>query len=114
MARLPSGRFLIQHIEPEVILFQEHPERELVRFDPDDVESLKAGLVAITNADMPVEDVTYALFWSGYFFAYARITGGGIRETANRSFKPAGVIGGRFTSAPHFHESEPAQERDKK
>lgn len=76
MARLPSGRFLIQVIGPEVILFEEHTERELVRFDPDDADSTRAGLVAITNADIPVEDVTYALFWSGYFYAHTKIEKG--------------------------------------
>lgn len=134
MARLPSGRYLIQQIGPEVILFEEYTEREIVRFDPNNADSIAAGLTAITNADISVEDATYALFWSGYFYAYVKMDAPlvGIEEltleymrgkvlrmgdkiaaseaphfSGEGRFIPQGATGGRLTSKkPLFKENE--------
>ena len=76
MARLPSEKYLIQQIGDEVILFEDHSEMELARFDPTDqgatarAQGLIHGLTELSD-----EDKSFAHFWSGYFYAHA--TAGG-------------------------------------
>lgn len=71
MARLPSGRFLIQQIEKEVILFETNTEREIVRFDPLDAPGRVNAQHAIDRSELSDLDKSWAHFWSGYFYAQA-------------------------------------------
>lgn len=72
MARLPSERYLIQQIGTDVVLFEDHTEREIVRFDPSDADAAAVAQQAIHDEPgMSDEDKCFAHFWSGYFYAYA-------------------------------------------
>lgn len=71
MARLPSGRYLMQQIDGSVILFEDHTEREIVKFDPADREAAERAQVVIDGSELPDEDKTFAHFWAGYFGYYA-------------------------------------------
>ena len=73
MARLPSGKFLIQQIGNNVILFEDHTEVEIVRFDVTDRDAVAKAQGAIHNSALNVEDKTFAHFWSGYFYAHSGI-----------------------------------------
>jgi predicted transcriptional regulator len=77
VARLPSERYLIQQVGREVLLFEEGSEREVVRFDPADRESVMVAQLAIRESDLTGSDKAFAHFWSGYFYAYACGDGGG-------------------------------------
>jgi hypothetical protein len=68
MARLPSGRFLIQQIGRQVILFEEYTEREIARFDPSDQCSLSRMVESIRDSELDDPDKAWAHFWSGYFY----------------------------------------------
>lgn len=73
MARLPSGRFLIQLVGPDVILFEDFTgtEQEVVRFPVKDSGALaRAQKVIHESPDLSDEDKCFAHFWSGYFWAY--------------------------------------------
>jgi hypothetical protein len=83
MARLPSGRFLIQQIGDHVVLYEEQTEEELLKVpfyaDPD----VRAGLFAqgvkvlhvkSEEGKIGMEDMEFAIFWLGYFYAYAAVT----------------------------------------
>ena len=69
MARLPSERFLIQQIDGKVVLFEEHTEREIVRFDPSDADATAKAQKVIHDSELSPEDQSFAHFWSGYFYA---------------------------------------------
>lgn len=72
MARLPSMSYLIQQIGGEVVVFEEHTEREVVRFDPSDANAAARAQHAIwAAAELTGEDKCFACFWSGYFYAHA-------------------------------------------
>lgn len=71
MARLPSQQFLIQHIGPEVVLWEELTEREIVRFDPADADAAAKAQKVIHDSELTEEDKCFAYFWSGYFYAHA-------------------------------------------
>jgi hypothetical protein len=73
MARLPSEHYLMQQTgDHEVQLFEDGTERELVRFDPADSDSVElAQKVIYDSGELDDEDKAFALFWSGYFCAYA-------------------------------------------
>jgi hypothetical protein len=76
MARLPSDRFLIQQVESEVVLFAEHTEEEIVRFDPKNAEAVaRAQRLIGESTVLDEEDRAMAHFWSGYFWAHATSTG---------------------------------------
>jgi hypothetical protein len=68
MARLPSGRFLIQQIGRWVILFEEGTEREIVKFDPSDQRSVAQMVEGIRDSGLDGPDKAFAHFWSGYFY----------------------------------------------
>lgn len=71
MARLPSTRYLIQQIGDDVILFEDHTEREIVKFDPSDQRSVMTAQKAIHDSGvLSDEDKAFAHFWAGYFWAY--------------------------------------------
>jgi len=70
VARLPSGRFLIQMIGDRVHLFEELTEREIVNFSLGDQQEIVAAQYRIGNSDISIEDVAFAHFWSGYFYAH--------------------------------------------
>lgn len=72
MARLPSGKFLIQQIGDQVVLYEEGTEREVVRFDHGNKnDTAKAQKVIYDDDSMSAEDKSFAHFWSGYFHANA-------------------------------------------
>lgn len=72
MARLPSEMYLIQQIGDNVILFEDHTERQIVKFDPSDTDAAaQAQQVIHDNPDLSDEDKVFAHFWSGYFYAHA-------------------------------------------
>lgn len=70
MAQLPSTNWLIQQIGGEVILFERHTEREIVRFDPRDGNAAAMAQLTIHESDLSPEDKCFAHFWSGYFYAH--------------------------------------------
>lgn len=69
MARLPSEEFLIQQIGNDVVLFEDGTERELVRFDITNRDTIAMAQGAIYNSELSAEDKAFAHFWSGYFYA---------------------------------------------
>jgi hypothetical protein len=72
MARLPGDRWLIQQIGSQVILFREHTEEEIVRFDPSDANAAARAQGIINSSDLlNEEEKCFAHFWSGYFYAHA-------------------------------------------
>jgi hypothetical protein len=77
MARLPSGRYLIQQIADDVVLFEEGSEREIVRFPLHDgqrradASGIMRAQKSIRESDLPDEDKSFAHFWAGYFYAFA-------------------------------------------
>jgi len=71
MARLPSARYLIQQIGPEVILYEDETEREIVRYDPSDTDATAKAQKTIHGSELSDEDKSFAHFWSGYFYAHA-------------------------------------------
>ena len=73
MARLPSLRWLIQQVDGIVILFEDHTEREIVRFDPSDADATARAQKVIHDSELSDEDKYFAYFWSGYFHAHADI-----------------------------------------
>ncbi len=73
MARLPSDGFLIQHIGDNVILFEDHTEREIVKFDPTSPPAIMEALKTIETSELSADDKRMAIFWSGYFFAHATL-----------------------------------------
>jgi hypothetical protein len=75
MARLPSGRWLIQQIGESVVLFNAETEEEVVRFDPGlDNEVAQAQKTIFGYHRMSDEDKAFAHFWCGYFYAHASLT----------------------------------------
>jgi hypothetical protein len=76
MARLPSGTWLIQQIDGQVILFHEYTEEEVVRFDPSNQNACAQAQKTIYDSELNPEDKCFAHFWSGYFYAYATMAPG--------------------------------------
>lgn len=73
MARICDGNWLIQQIGGQVILFREDTEEEIVRFDPIDANAAAQAQKIIHNDErLSPEEKSFAHFWSGYFYAYAR------------------------------------------
>jgi hypothetical protein len=68
MARLPSGRFLIQQVGAQVILFEEGTEREIAKFDPSDQRSVAQMVEGIRGSELDDPDKAFAYLWSGYFY----------------------------------------------
>jgi hypothetical protein len=71
MARLPSDRYLIQQIDGVVVLYEDMSEREILRFDPWDMNAAAQAQKAIYDSELGDEDKCFAHFWSGYFYAHA-------------------------------------------
>lgn len=72
MARLPSEKFLIQQVGQNVIIFEDHTEREILRFIPSNHQSvIKAQKEIYDSKELSDEDRCFAHFWSGYFYAHA-------------------------------------------
>jgi hypothetical protein len=73
MARLSEdGNWLLQQIGDIVILFHEHTEEEIVRFDPRNANAAAMAQKTIYDSDkLTDEEKCFAHFWSGYFYAYA-------------------------------------------
>ncbi len=72
MARLADGEWLMQQIGSQVILFRDHTEEEIVRFDPADANaSAQAQRVIHEDERLSPEEKSFAHFWSGYFYAHA-------------------------------------------
>lgn len=70
MARL-SENWLIQQIDGKVVLFHEHTEEEIVRFDPSSATLAAQAQKVIHNApQLTDEEKCFAHFWSGYFYAH--------------------------------------------
>lgn len=69
MARLPSKEYLIQQIDGMVVLYREHTEEEIVRFDPSDNDATAKAQKVIYDSKLTDEDKCFAHFWSGYFHA---------------------------------------------
>lgn len=71
MARLPSGKFLVQQLaNDDVLCFEGHTEREIARFAPEHVVTqLEPAQKAIDQSDLSDEDQSMANFWFGYFYA---------------------------------------------
>jgi uncharacterized protein (DUF924 family) len=71
MARLPSTLYLMQQIGGVVILFEDGSEREIVRFDPTDMNATAQAQQTIAFSGLSAEDKSFAHFWAGYFYAHA-------------------------------------------
>lgn len=72
MARLPSERFLVQQIGPDVVVFEDMTEREVVRFPASSADAAAKAQKAIYDCDwMDDQDKCFAHFWCGYFYAHA-------------------------------------------
>jgi hypothetical protein len=71
MARLPSGRYLIQQVGPDVILFEEHSEHQLASFRAHDGRAAQLAQAVIDASELSEQDKAAAHFWSGYFFGQA-------------------------------------------
>ena len=72
MARLANGEWLMQQIGGQVILFRDHTEEEIVRFDPTSANAAaQAQKVIHDDERLSPEEKPFAHFWSGYFYAYA-------------------------------------------
>lgn len=77
MAQLPGGRWLMQQIGDEVILFERYTEREITKFTAADGNGAARAQAAINASDdLDDEQKAFAHFWSGYFYAYATGFGG--------------------------------------
>jgi hypothetical protein len=77
MARLaPESEWLLQQMGGEVVLFHEHTEEEIVRFNPADGNAAAQAQLPIHNSDkLTDEEKSFAHFWSGYFYAHANMKG---------------------------------------
>jgi len=73
MAQLPSGDWLIQQIDGDVILYCRDTEREVVRFNPSSANAAAQAQKIIYDSDLSDEDKCFAHFWSGYFYAHATL-----------------------------------------
>jgi hypothetical protein len=73
MARLaPESEWLLQQIGGVVVLFHEHTEEEIVRFDPANGDATAWSQQTIhDNNKLTDEEKCFAHFWSGYFYANA-------------------------------------------
>jgi len=72
MARLANGEWLMQQIGGQVILFRDHTEEEIVRFDPTNANAAaQAQKVIYDDQRLSPEEKSFAHFWSGYFYAHA-------------------------------------------
>lgn len=71
MAQLPSGQYLIQQIDGQVVLFEDMSEREIVRFNPADANATAIAQYHIYQSELDAQDKCFAHFWSGYFHAHA-------------------------------------------
>lgn len=72
MARLPSTRFLVQQIGPDVVVFEDMTEREIARFPAADQDAAAEAQKAIYDCElMDDQDKCFAHFWCGYFYAHA-------------------------------------------
>lgn len=72
MARLPSGDYLIQQVGDHVIVFRDHTEAQITRFDPASTDEIRIAQAVIATSEMSDEDKAFAHFWSGYFYAHAK------------------------------------------
>jgi len=73
MARLPSGDYLIQKLgDDTVFVFEDHTEREIVRFNPADADDCAKAQNVIAHSELSHEDQCFAHFWAGYFYAHAK------------------------------------------
>lgn len=70
MARLPSERFLVQQIGPDVVLFEDGSERELARWPAGDGNAVARAQKVIHDSELGEEDKCFAHFWAGYFWAH--------------------------------------------
>jgi hypothetical protein len=72
MARLSAdGNWLIQQIDGSVVVFHEHTEEEIVRFEPQFAdEAAKAQKVIYDAPQLTDQEKCFAHFWSGYFYAH--------------------------------------------
>ncbi len=76
MARLPSGRFLMQQLGDDVVIFEEDIEKEIVRYPAADRDATASAQLTINSLELSSEDKAFAHFWSGYFYARATIVEG--------------------------------------
>jgi len=67
----PDGRWVIQQIGGEVILYHRDSEVEVVRFDPAEPASFGPAQQIIHESGLTEEAKSMAHFWSGYFYAHA-------------------------------------------
>lgn len=72
MARLPSDMYIINQIGHDVVIWEEGPETEIVRFDVMDSDAIARAQKTIFDSKLSDEDKCFAHFWSGYFYACAR------------------------------------------
>jgi hypothetical protein len=72
MAQLPSGDYLIQQIDGNVVLFNRYTEDEIVRFRPSNANATAVAQETIHRSNqLNEEDKCFAHFWSGYFHAHS-------------------------------------------
>lgn len=71
MARLPGDEYAIQQIDGIVILFRNHTEEEIVRFNPSDANATAIAQKTIHDSTLSDEEKCFAHFWSGYFYAHS-------------------------------------------
>jgi hypothetical protein len=73
MAQLPpDGRWLMQQVGSEVILFDRHnDEHEIARFNPAvPLAVAQVQKVIYDSTELTDEQKSFAHFWAGYFYAY--------------------------------------------
>ena len=73
MARLPSDNFLVQQVGNDVIVFEDHTERVIARFDVTNRDAVAKAQKVIAHSELSPEDKSFAHFWSGYFYAHSGI-----------------------------------------
>lgn len=73
MARLGADSpWMIQQQDGVVMVFHEHTDEQVVRFNPlSGDECARAQKVIYDHKGMSDEEKCFAHFWSGYFYAHA-------------------------------------------
>jgi hypothetical protein len=89
MARLPSMGFIIQLIGPDIVLFEDGSEEEVVRYPAGDgnAAAIAQGVVH-RHPGMSEEDKCFAHFWCGYFWAHREGSSGMIPVRVEATARP--------------------------
>ena len=70
----PDGEWIVQQADGVVVVMNRYSEEEIVSFDPSNGdESARAQRTIHESTDLSDEQKCFAHFWSGYFYAHARM-----------------------------------------